>query len=382
MPDPAASATLVADGVVRGAAVSGPGWVRVVDGRITATGDGPPPAAVGAPAEEVRVAGVLAPGFVDIHHHGALGHDYGSASPEDAEVAAAHHRGRGSTTLCASVATAPLDVLVERVALLSGLVAEGRFAGIHLEGPYLDAGHRGCHAPDLLRPPSVAELRRLVGAARGALRMVTLAPELPGAADAIRYLVAEGVTVAVGHTSCTAAQARAAFDAGATVLTHAFNGMPGLHHREPGPLGAALFDDRVTVELILDGHHVAPEPARMLATVAPERLALVSDAMAATGLGDGAYEIGGSAVVVTGSVARATSNGSLAGSTITVADAVARAVAVLGLDVAAAVASASSIPARALGLPAPGIVAGAPADLVVLDGARVTRVVRAGRFLR
>jgi N-acetylglucosamine-6-phosphate deacetylase len=378
VPDAVAPVTLVADGVVRGAAVSGRGWVQVVDGRVAATGDGPPP---GGPGEVVRVAGVLAPGFVDIHHHGALGHDYGSAPAEGVVVAADHHHRRGSTTLCASVATAPLDVMVERVALLSGLVAEGRFAGIHLEGPYLDAGHRGCHAPDLLRPPSVAELGRLVGAARGALRMVTLAPELPGALDAIRYLVDEGVTVAVGHTSCTAEQAGAAFDAGATVLTHAYNGMPPLHHREPGPLGAALFDDRVTIELILDGHHVVREAALLLATVAPDRLALVSDAMAATGLGDGAYEIGGSAVVVTDSVARATSNGSLAGSTITVADAVAAAVEVLGMDVAAAVASASAIPARALGLPEPRIVAGAPADLVVIEGARVTGVVRDGRFL-
>lgn len=378
MPDAAAALTLVADGVVRDAAVSGPGWVRVVDGRVAATGDGPAPH---APGEVVRVDGVLAPGFVDIHHHGALGHDYGSAPAAEVVAAADHHRGRGSTTLCASVATAPLDMMAERVALLSELVADGRFAGIHLEGPYLAAGHRGCHAPDLLRPPSVAELRRLVGAARGALRMVTLAPELPGARDAIRYLVDEGVTVAVGHTSCTAAQARAAFDAGATVLTHAYNGMPSLHHREPGPLGAALFDDRVTIELILDGHHVVREAALLLATVAPGRLALVSDAMAATGLGDGDYEIGGSAVVVTDSVARATSNGSLAGSTIAVADAVAAAVEVLGLDVAAAVAAASSTPARALGLPEPRIVAGAPADLVVLDGARVTRVLAAGRFL-
>ncbi|GIG36242.1 N-acetylglucosamine-6-phosphate deacetylase [Cellulomonas pakistanensis] len=382
MPAAAAPVTLVADGVVRGASVAGPGWVRVVDGRIAATGDGPPPSDLpGAPGEQVRVAGVLAPGFVDIHHHGALGHDYGSASAEDAVAAADHHRRRGSTTLCASVATAPLAVLEERVDLLSGLVADGVFAGIHLEGPYLDAGHRGCHAPDLLRPPSVAELRRLVGAARGALRMVTLAPELPGAGDAIRYLVAEGVTVAVGHTSCTAGQARAAFDAGATVLTHAFNGMPPLHHREPGPLGAALFDERVTIELILDGHHVAPEPARVLAAVAPGRLALISDAMAATGLGDGAYAIGGSDVVVTGSVARATSNGSLAGSTIAVADAFAAAVGVLGLDVAAAVACASATPARALGLAEPRIAAGAPADLVAVEGGRVTRVLRAGRFV-
>lgn len=370
--------TLVADGIVRDATVSGPAWVRVVAGRIAATGEGTPPDATD---EEIRVEGVLAPGFVDIHHHGALGHDYGAGSAEDASAVAGHHHRRGSTTLCASVATMPLDVLERRVEILSSLCSAGQIAGIHLEGPYLDAAHRGCHAPELLRLPSTQELRRLVRAAQGRLRMVTLAPELPGALEAIRYLVDEGVTVAVGHTSCTADQARAAFDAGATVLTHAFNGMPPLHHREPGPVGAALFDDRVTIELILDGHHVAREPARLLATVVADRLALVSDAMAATGLGDGSYTIGGSAVVVTDSVARASSNGSLAGSTIVVADAFTAAVEALGMNVAAAVASASSIPARALGLAKPRIVPGAVADLVVVADARVTRVMRGGRFL-
>ncbi|TGO05134.1 N-acetylglucosamine-6-phosphate deacetylase [Serinibacter arcticus] len=370
--------TLVADGVVRGATVTGPAWVQVAAGRIAAVGEGPAPDALG---ETVRVEGVLAPGFVDIHHHGARGHDYGVGSVDDALAVVEHHHGRGSTTLVASLATLPLDVLEQRLDILGGLAAAGHLAGIHLEGPYLDAGHRGCHAPELLRHPSVPELRRLVAAARGSLRMVTLAPELPGAQDAIRYLVGEGVTVAVGHTSCTAEQARAAFDAGATVLTHAFNGMPSLHHREPGPLGAALFDERITIELILDGHHVAPEPARLLATVAPHRLALISDAMAATGMGDGAYTIGGTAVVVADSVARASSNGSLAGSTIAVADAVTAAVQVLGMDVAATVASASTIPARALGLAEPRIATGEVADLVVVADARVTRVVRGGRFL-
>lgn len=370
--------TLVADGLVSGATTTGPAWVRIESGRIGATGEGRPPSDAG---RVVTVDGVLAPGFVDIHHHGALGHDYGAGPADDSRTVAAYHHSRGSTTLTASLATLPLDVLERRVEQLSELHAMGSIAGIHLEGPYLDAGHRGCHAPELLRHPSVAELRRMVSAAQGALRMVTLAPELPGAEEAIRFLVDEGVTVAVGHTSCTAAQARAAFDAGATVLTHAYNGMPSLHHREPGPLGVALFDERVTIELILDGHHVGPEPARVLSTVAPHRLALISDAMAATGLGDGAYSIGGTAVVVKDSVARAPSNGSLAGSTIALADGFTAAIEVLGMDLPAAVASASTIPAKALGLPTPRIAAGAAADLVVVTADRVSRVMRAGEFL-
>jgi N-acetylglucosamine-6-phosphate deacetylase len=370
--------TLVADGLVDGSTTTAPAWVRIDAGRIVATGDGRPPGDVD---RVVTVEGVLAPGFVDMHHHGAMGHDYGAGSADDSRVVVDHHHRRGSTTLNASVATLPLDVLEARVELLSELHAAGSIAGIHLEGPYLDAGHRGCHAPELLRHPSVPELERLVRAARGALRMVTLAPELPGADEAIRFLVDEGVTVAVGHTSCTAAQARAAFDAGATVLTHAYNGMPSLHHREPGPLGVALYDERVTLELILDGHHVSPEPAKLLSSLAPHRLALISDAMAATGLGDGDYAIGGTAVVVENSVARATSNGSLAGSTIALADAFTAAIEVLGMDLPAAVASASTIPAKALGLPAPRIAPGVAADLVVVTAGRVSRVMRAGEFL-
>lgn len=370
--------TLVAEGLVSDSAVIGPAWVRVEAGRIAATGEGRPP---GDDGRVETVAGILAPGFVDIHHHGALGWDYGQGSTEASRAVAGYHHRRGSTTLIASLATLPLDVLEERVAQLSELHRVGDIAGIHLEGPYLDEAHRGCHAPELLRHPSVSELRRLVDAADGALRMVTLAPELPGAEAAIRFLVSEGVTVAVGHTSCTAAQARAAFDAGATVLTHAYNGMPSLHHREPGPLGVALFDERVTLELILDGHHVSPEPARLLSSLAPHRLALISDAMAATGLGDGDYSIGETAVVVTDSVARAPSNGSLAGSTIAVADAFTAAIEVLGMDLPAAVASATTIPGKALGLAEPRIAPGAVADLVVITAGRVSRVMRAGRFL-
>lgn len=370
--------TLVAEGLVGGAAVTAPAWVQIEAGRIVATGEGRPP---GDGGQVEVIDGVLAPGFVDIHHHGALGWDYGAGPAEGSRAIAGHHHSRGSTTLVASLATLPLDVLERRLEHLSELHAAGVIAGVHLEGPYLAEGHRGCHAPELLRHPSVPEFRRLVSAAQGALRMVTLAPELPGAQESIRFLVDHGVTVAVGHTSCTAAQARAAFDAGATVLTHAFNGMPALHHREPGPLGIALFDERVTLELILDGHHVSAEPARMLSTIAPHRLALISDAMAATGLGDGDYSIGETAVVVKDGVARAPSNGSLAGSTITVADAVTAAVEVLGMDLPHAIASATSIPARALGLPEPRLAAGAAADLVVLSAGRISRVMRAGEFL-
>jgi N-acetylglucosamine-6-phosphate deacetylase len=289
-------------------------------------------------------------GYLDMHCHGAVGFDFGSCSLGEARQAVDYHKSRGTDTLIASVATAPIRVLTERVQLLGGLEADGKIAGIHLEGPYLSPGHKGAHAPELLRHPAIAELQVILAAHPGAVKMVTIAPELPGAEAAIKYLVDQGVVVAVGHTSCTGAQARAAFDWGATVLTHGFNGMPGLHHREPGPLGVAMLDDRVTVELILDGHHVCNEAAQILLQVAGDRVALISDAMAATGLGDGDYEIAGSPVLVKDSIARVTTTGALAGSTITVSDGVDRMINVLGIPKATAIAAATSTPAKALGI--------------------------------
>lgn len=368
---------LRADRVVADSAVLSPGWVAIEEGLITDYGQGNPTSAV-----RDRIAGTIVPGFVDVHAHGAAGADFGSADEAGIGAIVEHHARCGTTTLVASVATAPLDVLEQRVRNLRLFVERGILAGIHLEGPYLSPQRRGAHDIELLRHPEPAEMQRLLDAGAGTIRMVTIAPELPGAEVVIRSMVAQGVTVALGHTACTAEEARAAIEWGATVLTHAFNGMPSLHHREPGPLGVALVDDRVTVELILDGHHVGTEAAEIIRRVAVGRLALVSDAMAATGLGDGEYRIAGSPVVVRDGVAMLADGSSLAGSTITIADGFQRLMDVHGAGFAEAVMASSETPARALGLPRPGIWVGAPADLVVLQGSAVEGVMRAGTWLQ
>jgi N-acetylglucosamine-6-phosphate deacetylase len=339
------------------------GWLAARDGIVVATGVG------AAPDGRVTDLGdrVLVPGFVDTHVHGALGHDFASADTDDLRRIVGHHAASGSTSMLASVATGTPDDTLAAVGRLRALVDEGVLAGIHLEGPFLAAGHRGAHAVDLLRPPTPDEVEALLDAASGTIRSVTIAPELPGALATIDRLVALGVRVAIGHTDSTTDEARAGVDHGATVATHCWNGMPGLHHREPGPVGVALTDPRVAVELIVDGHHLHPTTVELSRTAASGRVVLVSDAMAATGLGDGDYRIAGSAVEVRGGVALLAEGSSLAGSTITVADAF-RAVREAGWSLREAVDAASTLPSSIAGLPAP-LTPGAPASIVVLDAA-------------
>lgn len=369
--------TLTADVVATADTVWSPGFVTVEGTRIVALGGGWPGADAG-PTE--RVAGTILPAFVDQHAHGALGIDFTRATPEEARLVTDFHAATGSTRLIASLATAPLDVLARALSTLAPLVDEGVLAGLHLEGPYLSVARRGAHDPRLLRKPSIAELAALVEAGAGSLRMVTIAPELPGALEAISWLVEQKITVALGHSDADFDVARRAIDAGATVATHLFNGMRPLGHREPGLVGAVLDDDRVLLELILDGHHVAAPVASLVRRVAPGRLALVSDAMSATGLGDGAYEIAGSPVLVTEGVAMLADGSSLAGSTATVADGLVR-LGVAGVELSEVVSATSGSSARALGLP-PGLAVGARADLVVVGAALdACRVLRAGAWL-
>ncbi len=265
-------------------------------------------------------------------------------------------------------------------------------AGIHLEGPWLSARRCGAHEPSTLRDPDPAEVRAVLAAGRGTIRMVTLAPELDGATDAIRAVVGAGAVAAVGHTDATYDQARAAVAAGATVATHLFNAMRPVHHREPGPVVALVEDDRVTLELITDGVHLHPALLReVVARAGADRVSLVTDAMAAAGMPDGGYEIGALAVDVVDGVARLAGADTIAGSTATM-DALFRfAVAHSPADpdadpdagLLAAVRSTSVVPARALGLEDVGsLQTGAYADLVVLDtDLVVVRVMRRGEWL-
>ncbi len=306
-------------------------------------------------------------GLVDIHHHGALGAEYG-VDPDGSRRAAAHHRAAGATVLVASLVSATSEVLERRVAVLAALVAEGTVAGIHLEGPFLSPTRRGAHDPGVLTAPDPALVERLAAVtaahgAPGALRQMTFAPELPGADALVRTLVAHGIRPAVGHTDADAATTAWALAAiadaqGAPALvTHLFNGMPPLHHRAGGPGAAALTAasrGEAVVELIADGVHVAAEVVLMVfETVGPDHVALVSDAMPATGLRDGRYRLGGLDVVVEAAVARTADTGVLAGGTSTLADCVRWAVEVARVPEKDARLAARSTPARALGLTPP-----------------------------
>jgi N-acetylglucosamine-6-phosphate deacetylase len=294
---------------------------------------------------------LVVPGFVDLHAHGALGHDFATCSADEARAAVAHHAGRGTTTMVASIATGTPDATVAALRRLGPLVDEGVLAGLHLEGPWLSPARRGAHAAELLHAPTSAEVDTYLDAAAGTLRIVTLAPELPGALDAVARLTAAGVVVAIGHTDADADTVTRAVDAGARLVTHVFNGMPPLHHRAPGPVGVALTDPRLHVEAIVDGHHLDDVTVDLVRRSTGSRMVLVSDAMAATGCDDGRYRIAGSDVVVSDGVAMLADGSSLAGSTSTVLDGFLRLLAA-GTSLDEAVDASSGRALALLGLPA------------------------------
>jgi N-acetylglucosamine-6-phosphate deacetylase len=290
----------------------------------------------------------LLPGFVDIHCHGGGGHSFESA--DHAPLALDLHRRHGTTRSVLSLVSNPLPVLRQQITAAGELMAADELVlGVHLEGPFLDAGHKGAHDALSLRVPDPETNAELMSLGAGLIRQITLAPELPGAMEAIGSWAAQGTTVAIGHTNADFSTSLAAFDAGATVLTHAFNAMNGLHHRAPGPVAAAIRRDGVTLEIVNDGVHVHPEVVRMAFSAAPGRVALVSDAMAAAGAEDGEYRLGALSVTVRGNRAVLTQGGVLAGSTLTLDAALAQAVNVVGLDIAATALALTEIPAKAIG---------------------------------
>ncbi len=361
--------------------IDGPGettaaWLLFDGPTIAASGVGSDTAPDADERVDLRGARVV-PGFVDLHGHGGGGHAYDDGGAELAAALAAHRR-HGTTRSVVSLVSAPVDELIARLGAVADLAEHDPLVlGSHLEGPFLAPSRHGAHDPAHLSEPDPATVDALLYAARGSLRQVTIAPELPGALDAVGRFVAAGVVVALGHTEADAETTRAAIERGARLVTHAFNAMPGLHHRRPGPLAVALTDPRVTLELVLDGEHVHPDVARVAFAAAPGRIALVTDAMAAAGADDGHYRLGGIEVKVRGGVARVAHTDTLAGSTLTQDAALRNAIRLVGLDPAAAVAALTTVPARALGLDdrlgtlAPGFAA----DAVVLDDdGRVTAV--------
>ncbi|HEX4661326.1 MAG TPA: N-acetylglucosamine-6-phosphate deacetylase [Streptosporangiaceae bacterium] len=367
--------------VTPGGVIEG-GWVQTEAGVITAMSPGPRP-----PGEAVDLAGAwLLPGYIDLHVHGGGGHD-ASASPADLAAAVAFHRQHGTTRTLVSLVAAPLEALAEQLAWIAdrvaiGPTAQGHVLGAHLEGPFLSAARCGAQNPGHLLRPDTAAFARLAAAARGTLRSITIAPELPGALDLIAAARAAGAVAAVGHTDATYAQARVGLDAGLRLATHLFNGMRPVHHREPGVVVAVL-EGRIAFEIINDGIHVHPALIRLLAREEPEQLLLVTDAISAAGTGDGEFLLGGLQAVARDGAARLAATGTLAGSTLTMDAAVRRAVVECGLPIEVASAAASANPARVLGIGdrCGAIAVGHDADLVVLDDElRLLRVMAGGSW--
>lgn len=331
------------------------GWVLFEGEGISATGHGAPPCTHPSPetATEVEVVDArgcfLTPGFIDIHCHGAGGATFGEGAAAIARALAVH-RAHGTTRSVLSLVTATIDDLERQLDTVSGIAASDPLVlGAHLEGPFLAKGHKGAHDVTLLRKPDHKSVGRLLEAGRGAIRQITLAPELPGGVTALRRFVEADVRVAIGHTDINYDDALAAFAAGATLLTHAFNGMNGIHHRAPGPVMAAIRSVGVTLEVINDGVHVDPEVVHLAFDEAPGRIAFITDAMAAAGAPDGEYTLGGLRVVVHDRVARLAVGDSIAGSTLTLDTALRQAVAFVRLPIETAVAALTEVPARAIG---------------------------------
>ncbi|MDT9697112.1 N-acetylglucosamine-6-phosphate deacetylase [Streptomyces sp. P17] len=337
-------------------------------------------------AQVIDVTGhYVVPGFVDIHNHGGGGASFTSGTVDEVLKGIDTHRRHGTTTLVASTVTGDMNFLAQRAGLLSELAEQGDIAGIHFEGPFISPCRKGAHSEELLRDPDPAEIRKLIDAARGKAKMVTLATELPGGIDSVRLLAEHGVIAAIGHTDATYDQTVEAIDAGATVATHLFNAMPSLGHRAPGPIAALLEDDRITVELINDGTHLHPASLQLAFHHAgADRVAFVTDAMDAAGFGDGRYMLGPLEVEVADGVARLVEGGSIAGSTLTMDRAFKRAVTIDGLSVQDAVTALSANPARLLGMSDTigSLEPGKYADLVLLDSAfDVKGVMRRGAWV-
>ncbi|MCX4098863.1 N-acetylglucosamine-6-phosphate deacetylase [Nocardia sp. alder85J] len=332
-------------------------------------------------------SGTIVPGLVDIHNHGGFGHRFDTTDIAEARAAAEFHHAQGTTTVVASIVTAPADEMVAQVAALRELATAGVVAGIHAEGPFLSEVRCGAQDPRYLLDPDPVLTERLLAAADGWLRVMTLAPERPGFDAVATMLARHGVVVALGHSDAAHPEFRAALAPGGsgTLVTHLANGMPPLHHRAPGPVAAALLAAAaraVTVELIGDGVHIDSGFGALVFATAPQRVALITDAMQAAGMPDGGYRLGPQAVQVTEGVARLP-GGTLAGGTATLLRCLRWAVRDCGVPLPEAIRAATVTPAAAAGLSEvgdlrPGMFADA---LIVDDGFDLPRVLRRGQWL-
>ncbi|MDR0847683.1 MAG: N-acetylglucosamine-6-phosphate deacetylase [Propionibacteriaceae bacterium] len=372
------------------------GWVRVEGDRIvdaSSAGERPPDeTVVGAGVHSVTevnlagegvvdVDGVLSPGFVDVHSHGGGGTNFGDGV-DQARTVLATHLAHGTTTMLASLVTGSIETLETQIRALSALVETGELAGVHLEGPWLSEHFKGAHEESLLVDPDLDDVTRLLDACTDVVRMVTIAPEKPGALDAIALMTSRGVVVAIGHTGADYDEALAGIAAGARGTTHLFNAMPPLLHRRPGPVLACWADPRMWVELVCDGVHVHPDLIAHVARTKPDKVVLITDAMAAAGFTDGDYLLGALPVEVRDGIALIAGTTTIAGSTLTLDKAVRTAVRA-GVPLEVALRAATCNPADYLGLSHVGRIAkGLFADFVVLDDdCNVTRVMRHGQWV-
>ena len=337
--------------LVDGAVV--PGDVEIADGVVSAYG-----------LSGTNGRGVAVPGFVDLQVNGFAGIDLMGADADGYRRVGEALLETGVTAYLPTFISAPEEDLLAALGNVPLDPGGARVLGVHLEGPFLAETRLGIHPLAARRDPDPALLERLLGA--GPVRMMTLAPELPGADDLIDRLLLRAVAVSCGHTDATAAEATKAFDRGARSVTHLFNAMRPFRHRDPGLAGAALARDDVIVQIILDGIHLAEETARVVWQSAGGRVALVTDAVAGAGMADGTYLLAGLEIEVSEGAVRG--NGDvLAGSALTMIEAV-RNLHGLGIPLADAVAAATAVPARVLGQSSLGrLDVGLPADLVVLD---------------
>ena len=316
----------------------------------------------------------IGPSFFDVHFHGAAGHDVMEAVPPALDTIGRFLASRGTAAYLATTVTAPLDATLRALDGLANEIAKlpepgrARPLGIHLEGPFLSHEKRGVHPPEHLLAPSTATLDRLIDAARGHVRLITIAPELPGAVELIKHAISRGVRVSLGHSNATAAETKCGIAAGATSATHTFNAMRALDHREPGILGTVLTSDDLYADLICDGVHTTPEIVRLWwRAKGPERAILITDALAAAGMPEGEYQLGGFAVQVKDG--RAMAHGVLAGSVLTLDRALSNFVQFTGAGVEQVLRMLSRNPAAMTGLDhrAGSVVPGRAANLVAVD---------------
>jgi len=316
----------------------------------------------------------LGPSFFDVHIHGAAGHDVMEATSEALDTMGTFLASRGTSAYLATTVTASLDATLRALDGLANQIAKlpepgrARPLGIHLEGPFLSHQKRGVQPPEHLLAPSIATFDRLIDAAHGHVRLMTIAPELPGAIELTARATSRGIRVSVGHSNATASETRAAIAAGAVSATHTFNAMRPLDHREPGILGTVLTDDDLYAELICDGVHTDPEIVRLWwKAKGPDRSILVTDAMAAAGMPEGEYQLGGFPVHVESG--RATARGVLAGSVLTLDRALANFIQFTGANIEQALPLLSSNPAAMTGLAhrAGSLAPGKSANFVAVD---------------